>query len=191
MVPENAPDGWRAFAESSGNTRTIDIDAPEAAPYTGNEQATVADVVENGLVATRDDPLANALHPPDGSKPDENAAIVAAGMISQGIDVRTVAAVSGAGFDDGTKTADLLLVDGQHLAEVKGVTTRSVARAGTKVREARQQARHVIVDATRSPLSVDDAVEVVTTAVQNRGVGPNLDSLLVVVPGGAIRWQRD
>lgn len=131
-VPKDAPDGWQKFAEALATIRDIDVEAPEADDYRadGSTQAAVEDVVEHNLVSPVEDPLRNALHPPDGSKKDDNAAIVAAGLIATGVDARTVAALASVdGFDDGTKTADLLLINGMELVEVKGITTPTVERA--------------------------------------------------------------
>lgn len=189
-LPAEAPDGSSEFAQGFSNIEAIEIPSLPAETYAKGQQATPELVEKYDLVSSKDAPLEKALHPPKG-EPDENAARIAAGMISCGIDVRTVAEIQTIeGHNEGWKTADLLVLPEGELVEAKRASTANPRSVVTRVRDGRQQSRNVLVDATAGGLTVDAAREALQNAVTHPDIGPHLDSLWIVTAAGAVYWAR-
>ncbi|MFT4086140.1 MAG: hypothetical protein QM658_03145 [Gordonia sp. (in: high G+C Gram-positive bacteria)] len=190
-VPGDAPDGWKEVADALKNAERIEIAPPDRQEYSGADQTTPALVQQHDLASPISDPLQHALRPSDGSDPDVNAARAAAALISLGQDARTLKEINQIdGYKDGWTTSDLLLVDDATMVEVKGLTTASPGRIKEKVREGRRQARSVLIDSTRSDLSVEGAREAIERSVGSSDIGPYLDDLWILTAHGGVRWTR-
>lgn len=189
-LPEEAPAGSAEFAQGFSNIEVVEIQAQPVENYPKGKQATPELVVEHDLVSPEAAPLEKALHPPKGD-PDENAARIAAGMIACGLDVRTVSEIQALpGYNEGWKTADLLVLPDGMLVEAKRAATDSPRSVVTRVRDGRQQSRNVIIDATAGGLTLDGARTALQSAVIHPDIGPNLDRLWVVTAAGTVYWSR-
>lgn len=189
-LPEEAPAGSAEFAQGFSNIEVVEIPALPDATYPKGKQVTPELVVEHDLVSPESAPLDKALHPPKGDS-DENAARIAAGMIACGLDVRTVSEIQSLpGYNEGWKTADLLVLPDAMLVEAKRAKTDSPRSVVTRVRDGRQQSRNVIIDATAGGLTLDAARTALQSAVTHPDIGPNLDHLWIVTAAGTVYWSR-
>ncbi|NMO00816.1 hypothetical protein HH308_06265 [Gordonia sp. TBRC 11910] len=180
-LPAGAPAGSREVARALLARRRIDVEPLPSQPHSKKEgrAATVAELGEH--IAPADDPLANA-----GA--DEGAARVCAALILNGVDARTVSEVQ----EQHVSTADLIVLPDGKLLEVKKVQSASPKSVLNEIREGRAQARSVLIDASGTELSSQDAQSIIQRVVRNPAVGPHLDALTIVTAGQpAVYWSRE